>query len=185
MRLFPPLVSVPVKRVARLLALAGVGACSPSAQPSVPPHTEYRLALKPAYLRQAVGTYLRTARVPRDSAFVYLVVVETISHQYSYFSSASIRPRYELGQPEGWLIQDGVLVVVMQAGDFYRRNPRVEHEVDYQLDSLGVHLGSGSVGMIEEPGGQRLSYCLRSKSLVWDNWFYKVADDLCEKSPPH
>jgi hypothetical protein len=167
-----------MKVYAGILVLGLLAACTPGNSPLLP-RTAYRLALQPAYLHPAVSTYLRTAHVPKDSAFVRLVFFETISHQYAYFSASSFRPNYQLAQPEGWFIQEGVLVVVMQAGDFYRRNTQVEKEVDYQLDSLGVKLKS-SAGALVEPSGRRLRYCLRTKASAWDDNFYKVADDECD-----
>jgi hypothetical protein len=167
-----------MKVYAGLLVLGLLAACAPGNSPPLP-RTAYRLALQPAYLRTAVSHYLRTARLAKDSAFVRLVFLETITHQYTYFSASPLRPNYQLAQPEGWFIQEGVLVVVMQAGDFYRRNTQVEKEVDYQLDSLRVKLRSGA-GAIVEPSGRRLSYCLRTKASTWDDNFYKVADDECD-----
>jgi hypothetical protein len=114
-----------MKVYAGILVLGLLVACTPGNSPLLP-RTAYRLALQPAYLHPAVSTYLRTAHVPKDSAFVRLVFFETISHQYSYFSTSSFRPNYQLAQPEGWFIQEGVLVVVMQAGDFCRRNTQAD-----------------------------------------------------------
>jgi hypothetical protein len=169
---------LPMKIYAPILVSGLLTACTPTSAPHLP-RTAYRLALQPAYLQTAVSTYLRTAHLPKDSAFVRLVFFETISHQYTYFSASSLRPNYQLAQPEGWFIHEGVLVVVMQAGAFYRRNAQIEKEVDYQLDSLRVKLSS-SDNAIVEPSGQRLIYCLRTKSSAWDDNFDKVADGECD-----
>jgi hypothetical protein len=160
-----------------LLCLGLLPTCTPGSAPST--HTTYRLTLHPGYLHAAVHDYLQAARLPKDSAFVRVVFLETITHQYVYFSETSLLPNYQLAQPEGWFIQGGVLMVVMQAGEFYQRNSQVEKEVAYQLDSLKVKLTSNA-GATVEPSARRLSYCVQTKAITWDDEVMKLADDECD-----